>query len=388
MQRKLIAIAIAGLSSAAFAQSNVTIYGVADGSFDFIKQSGSTATNNSDVNYTRVSANSSYIGFKGAEDLGNGLTAVFQYENGVNFDAAGGTWANRDSFVALAGGFGTVAMGNLTGPTRAFGAAVDVNTAATSIGSNSALLGKMSNALNGSANTANVSGAATGQVIASAATRSSTQASIYDNRFANAIAYISPTFAGVTVIAAYVANEGKIDGPAGTYSNPSAYDLGVKYAAGPVLVGLAYADVKLKNSADTETKNLRAVASFDFGMGTVRALAEQGKVTLTGVDNKQNVYGVGATFKVGGSGNIIGQYYKANKVTGNGLVAGDKTGAKLFEVGYEHSLSKRTMLKAVYSKLANEDNAKYDYGVNGVGTSAIANGAELSGLQIGLRHTF
>jgi hypothetical protein len=103
--------------------------------------------NNDLGNTTRVSTNSSYIGFKGAEALGNGLTAVFQFESGVGFDNAGTLGATRDSFVGVAGGFGTVVLGNLTGPTRALGGAVDVNSGATGIGANSALLGKLGNNL-------------------------------------------------------------------------------------------------------------------------------------------------------------------------------------------------------------------------------------------------
>ena len=107
MQKKLIALAVAGLaSSAAFAQTNVTVYGIADGTFDYVWQSGSKARSESAtqnysaigvpttsaslpfrsrgtmLTFTRVQANSSYIGFKGSEDLGNGLKAIFQYETG------------------------------------------------------------------------------------------------------------------------------------------------------------------------------------------------------------------------------------------------------------------------------------------------------------------
>jgi predicted porin len=120
MQKKLIALAVAGLASTgAFAQANVTVYGVADASFDVVKISGDA--NNELGNTTRVSTNSSLLGFKGAEALGNGLTAVFQFESAVGFDNAGALGANRDSYVGLAGGFGTVVLGNLTGPTRALG---------------------------------------------------------------------------------------------------------------------------------------------------------------------------------------------------------------------------------------------------------------------------
>ena len=152
MQKKLIALAVAGLASTgAFAQANVTVYGVADASFDVVKVSNAVT---SDLgNMTRVSTNSSLIGFKGAEALGNGLTAVFQYESGVGFDNSGSSYGllgtQRDSYVGVAGSFGTVVLGNLTGPTRALGGAVDVNVGATGIGANSALLGKLGNNLVG-----------------------------------------------------------------------------------------------------------------------------------------------------------------------------------------------------------------------------------------------
>ena len=69
MQKKLIALAVAGLASTgAFAQANVTVYGVADATFDVVKAAGDAK--NELGNTTRVSSNSSYIGFKGAEALG------------------------------------------------------------------------------------------------------------------------------------------------------------------------------------------------------------------------------------------------------------------------------------------------------------------------------
>ena len=58
MQKKLIALAVAGLASTGvFAQSNVTVYGVADASFDIVKSGGDA--NNELGNTTRVSTNSS-----------------------------------------------------------------------------------------------------------------------------------------------------------------------------------------------------------------------------------------------------------------------------------------------------------------------------------------
>ncbi|MBI5907106.1 MAG: porin, partial [Burkholderiales bacterium] len=105
MQKKLIALAIAGLSGAAFAQSNVTVYGAADASLDFIRVSGGSPSDDT-PNYTRVSSNGSHIGFKGMESLGNGMVAVFQYETTVSLDAGAGSsllGTSRDSYVGLAG---------------------------------------------------------------------------------------------------------------------------------------------------------------------------------------------------------------------------------------------------------------------------------------------
>lgn len=405
MQKNLIALAVAGLvSTGAFAQANVTVYGVADGSFDAVRVSN--ATNNvSDLgNMTRVSTNSSLIGFKGAEALGNGLTAVFQFESGVSFDNTGSFGATRDSFVGVAGGFGTVVLGNLTGPTRALGGAVDVNSGATGIGANAALLGKLGNFL---VNTTNTSGtyAATssGTGANSACDRSSTCTSIFDTRWKNAIAYVSPSFAGLNATVAYVANENKTFHDIGTGSlNTTGYDVGLKYANGPVMAAVTYNAVSLGNSATatsvakTDVSDFRVGGTYDFGIASIRAIYDHARAdhfaavgTVT-----QNVFGLGGTFNVTPAGKLLAQAYFARDLKVNGSSASD-TGAKLFEVGYEYSLSKRTMLKAVYAHLNNDNGASYDFGINAVGVNPVtavagqnATGATVQGLQLGLRHTF
>ena len=409
MQKKLIALAVAGLASTgAFAQSNVTIYGVADGTFNVVKVSSSATAGNDVGNFSRVSANSSLLGFKGAEALGNGLTAVFQFEGSVAFPSSGNPAAanngkgstftfDRDSFVGIGGGFGTVALGNLTGPTRALGIAMDVNAGATGIGSNSALLGKLGNKL--------ISGTDADTSFATdfACVRSSTCASIFDTRWKNAIAYISPTMYGLNLTAAYVANENKTNKATaigGTQVSTQGYDVGMKYANGPILAGVTYNAVSLGNGANTDVSDLRVGGMYDFGIASVRALFDQAKLKQNGLtsDKKQTVWGLGATFNVTPAGKIIGQFYKAQDMkTGNAAADAD-TGAKLYEVGYEYSLSKRTMLKAVYSTIHNDDKAVYDYGVNAVGvgsatalggaTGTPAAGSTVSGVSVGLRHTF
>ncbi len=387
MQKKLIALAVAGLASTgAFAQANVTVYGVADASFDVVKISGDA--NNELGNTTRVSTNSSLIGFKGAESLGNGLTAVFQYESAVGFDNAGGLGTVRDSFVGLAGGFGTVVLGNLTGPTRALGGAVDVNAGATGIGSNSAILGKLGNNLLGTTDAGgNYAGGTT-------CGRSSVCTSIFDTRWKNAIAYVSPTFAGLNATVAYVANENKaLNGL--TSANTTGYDIGLKYANGPAMAAVTYNAVSTGNAADLKISDFRVGGSYAFGPASIRAIFDLARADNFG-GNKvtQAVYGLGATFNVTPASKLLGQVYVARDLKVNGSSA-DDTGAKLFELGVEHSLSKRTMLKATYAMMNNDKGATYDFGINAAGVNAGALpggastvGATVQGISLGLRHTF
>ncbi|MBS0346950.1 MAG: porin [Proteobacteria bacterium] len=399
MQKKLIALAVAGLASTgAFAQANVTVYGIADGSFDTVRVSNTNG--NTDLgNTTRVSANSSYLGFKGAEALGNGLTAVFQYEASVGFDSNGSNTTNaliggsRDSFIGLASNFGTVVLGTLTGPTRALGTALDVNAGAAGIGANSALLGKLGNNLVNSTNNVTGNYAAGGSC-----DRSATCASIFDTRWKNAIAYVSPTYYGLNVTAAYVANENKTFHNVGVAAaNTTGYDVGVKYANGPILAAVTYNAVSLGNDAGTNVGDFRIGGSYDFGIATVRALYDRARADhFGGAKVTQNVFGLGGTFNVTPAGKILAQAYFAGDVKANGSSASD-TGAKLFEVGYEYSLSKRTLLKAVYAHLNNDNNARYDFGNNAVGINPTAanavtglntTGATVQGIQLGLRHSF
>nr|WP_101122243.1 porin [Neisseria meningitidis] len=63
---------------------------------------------------TRISDFGSFIGFKGSEDLGDGLKAVWQLEQDVSVAGGGATrWGNRESFIGLAGEFGTLRAGRV-----------------------------------------------------------------------------------------------------------------------------------------------------------------------------------------------------------------------------------------------------------------------------------
>ncbi|OHX12847.1 porin [Chromobacterium sphagni] len=134
MNKKLIALALAALPAAAMA--DVTIYGTIAGGVESLKTYNSNTTAfNGDLQagrlQTRTEINDwvSYLGFKGNEDLGNGLKAIWQVESRLNIDGSSstttvngvsrnnntGTLATRDSFVGLAGdGWGKVRIGRLS----------------------------------------------------------------------------------------------------------------------------------------------------------------------------------------------------------------------------------------------------------------------------------
>jgi predicted porin len=369
MQKKIIALAVAGLmSGAAFAQSNVTIYGTMDATFDSVSSTGDTAAGFDLDRRNRISGNSSFLGFKGSEDLGNGMKAIFQIEGSLANDNGGGFGGtNRDTYVGLTGNFGTVVAGNLTGPTRSLGAALDPFAGATGITANTGLIGKL--------------GGGTG-------------ASMFDTRWANTVAYVSPAMAGFTATAAYVANEIKTrDGVKNTPAelNTWGYDIGLRYGNGPITAGITYNDVEVGNNTNDETNVLRMAGKYDFGAFTVGLLWERVKfeTNVAGGDLKRTGWFIPVTFNVTANGKIIGSYGRAGDINGNGIL---KQGAKQISLGYEHSLSKRTILKAVYSKISNDRNAFYDYGVGNVNANTAAAlaaaGADPKGFQVGIRHSF
>jgi predicted porin len=114
-----------GMPGIAHAQSNVTVYGNADASFDVITVHGQPTA--PALRFQRVSTNGSVLGFKGAEALGSDLKAVFQFESNVSFDAGGSIGTSRSSFVGLSGPLGKVIMGRFAGPARSLAITLDVN---------------------------------------------------------------------------------------------------------------------------------------------------------------------------------------------------------------------------------------------------------------------
>ncbi|MEI6320520.1 MAG: porin, partial [Pseudomonadota bacterium] len=123
MKKKLLAAAVVSAFAApvAFAQTapaNVTVYGSLQ--MEFFNMSGDGANGNLNRNSTNNVSNPGvfFIGFRGTESLGGGLSTIWQIEQGAGGDGTGtsNTWGSRNTFLGLAGGFGRVYMGIMDTP--------------------------------------------------------------------------------------------------------------------------------------------------------------------------------------------------------------------------------------------------------------------------------
>lgn len=379
MQKKIIALAIAGLAStAAFAQSNVTVYGVVDLGQAWVKSSGNTANANVDQDTVgRLDSNSSYIGFRGTEDLGNGLKALFQYETGFDASTAGGLNGGRDTYVGLTGGFGTLVMGNLTHPLRAMGAKVELLPGAAGFGSMASVTGTINHPVLGETQT----GA--------------------DNRASNAIAYVSPNFSGLTATVAYVNGERRrsttqnVATATGESENGKQYQFALQYANGPLWVAGGYhrtIDLAAATvGGGVDARVWRLAATYDLPTNTkLTALYDNtrvdGPTAVPTTDAKRSAWSVGVAQAFGA--NTVGlEYGRRGQTNVNGV--DPKDAAKIWTAMYSYSLSKRTQVHARYSKLTNESAAQANFYLNNVNNNlAGAAGSDFTGYMVGLRHSF
>jgi predicted porin len=145
MQKKLIALAVASVASgAAFAQTNVTMYGIVDAGYLYssgdagrayfpVDAAGVRAASGPAIGMAQVPGKNTFsgiqsgllsgsrLGFRGEEALGNGLKAVFTLEYALGIDGNNGVGNTgglnaRQQFVGLAGNFGQIALGRQYAP--------------------------------------------------------------------------------------------------------------------------------------------------------------------------------------------------------------------------------------------------------------------------------
>ena len=382
-QKKLIVVALAAaaFSSPALAETaNVSVYGTADMSFDLIN-TGSTAAGIAGVSKNAVSSNVSKLGFKGSEGLDDGLSAIWQIEQQINMDNTGGTFGTRNTFLGLkSDSAGTVLLGRHDTPYKLATRKLDIF--GDSIADNRALLG-------------GVSAAATTTAANAAANGKSAGAS-FDGRQPDVIAYISPSMSGFTGALAYVAGAEAATSAANIKG--SAWSLAGMYDVAPFYGSLGY---EVHNIGTVATGTLAAptllgaLAGFKesatkLGFGYKFDALDLGFVYERTSDNfgtvGANLLGHNAYYLSGkyrfGSDAVKLAYGKAGKL---GTIV--NSGANQFSLGYDHSLSKRTNLYAIYSRISNQSAVNYVFSQT-TATSANGAGASPSVFSFGMKHSF
>jgi predicted porin len=359
MKKLNLALVLAGaLTGAAQAQSAVEVYGIVDvgavREFGTKLDSGPGPTPLADGNKITSGAQSgTRLGFKGKEDLGSGLSALFVLETGIAADAGGFNQANkafgRQSFVGLQGDFGTVTLGRQY--TSYF---LTLNQVADPFASG--LAGNAQNLMlpNG---------------VYSSSTTDPDRNLTTDRaiRMDNAIKYATPVFENFSGELAYGFGErtGATDGDRVITGS-------VGYDSKPLNVRLAY--YEKNNSTDTVSlKSTMLAANYDLEFAKIfAAYADNDWVGLTKTRN----YLIGATVPFGAH-KFIASYIRAD---GRGVYAAND--ADQWGIGYTYSLSKRTNLYAAYGYISNDGAARYTVGNNS------ENGTTNKAFNLGVRHVF
>ncbi|WP_233828713.1 porin [Paraburkholderia sp. ZP32-5] len=224
MKKPLYLAAVVGMfSSPLYAQSSVTLYGAIDNGLSYISNSGGKSL----VSATTNNIYGSRWGLLGSEDLGGGMRAIFQLENGFNAMngtiTQGGTLFGRQAYAGLSGDFGKITLGRQYDSVGDF--VGQFGAASQWAGDRGNHPGDLDN-LHGT------------------------------NRTNNAVKYLSPKYAGFTFGGMY-----SFGGVAGQMARNQIWSIGTGYANGPLALGAGYLNIRNPNYSffgDTQTGSLTA----------------------------------------------------------------------------------------------------------------------------------
>jgi len=371
MKKTVLALAAIAASSAAFAQSSVTLYGVVDASVESVKGNA----NGKSTTFNRVSSGNlatSRLGFKGVEDLGGGLKAKFQLEATVNADtgaSASGRFFDRAAWLGLA----SAEAGELR------------------IGRQDSLIGaQIADAIGAQAYDASVVAATLGGVTY--------------RRIDNALTYIAPTFVpGLTLSAQYsTATDGSATNNAEATNGSKlgrAYGFAANFVQGPLSAGASYINVNSNQTLQQEHVGLFAYGAYDLGVAKLTAFYNDDTNDGNRAVNGNRLYGFNAAVPVATGLTITGGYAYAKNATGYVLnsagtsVTSAAFGAKgtkhdnagIITLKAQYDLSKRTAVYALFTEVQNGDKARLAITA---ATSPTANDKSSRGLAVGVRHAF
>jgi len=367
LQHTLLAVALAGISTTALAQtSNTVIYGSLDQYLNHMRSSsGAHGTHLEDGSTMR-----SRLGLRGSEDLGNGLAVKYQLEMGLNIDqgvvAQGGKLFDRQAWVGLANEWGELRLGRQNGAIFGIGSQMD-HTGRT--------LGSVVNDFGAPA------------------------------RYDNTISYLSPRMAGLKLEVNYSMTD------ATTSSRQAIYQFGVDYLNGPWRAGYAGLLASPPSGAPYKRKvqHHNLYANYDYGQGKIylawvrsnnslsNANGNNAGSILSGVggvvagtdadvNRFHNVWQISADYRV--QDNLrVGALFGQIKESGSGN--SDAVGGA---ISVYYDLSKRTTLLAGIQRLNNKNNAGFRFsgsaGLSSNFSGSDVNGRNLTGYHVGMVHRF
>ena len=403
MNKKVMALAVAGALAApavAFAQaSNVSIYGRANVGFGTYEAAGATNDVNGNLNLAkrnRVWDTGSRLGFRVNEDLGGGLRAFVQIENGVSLDngsttgqggqanSSAGTFASRDSFAGIGTRFGDVRFGRQSvywagGAIQQSGA----NYVDTEIGfMNGASFGRVAGPSARTNNVLSVTTATFGgfnATISYAPQNEANQGSATVGTGGH-LNGVTARYNGVVNVQVDIAsNSAAAGGTLGSLSKIEGQKIGIGY---PYMPGAQISVITATN------KN-----TFAAGVGLFAAAGDVVKQTSMNVNwehmfgNIQVLAAYGKLAKAKGCTETI-TAVQTPGATGAGTTC-EATGAKAIDLAVKYHLSKRTGVYVAYHKIENESNNTADYGGAAM-TSAntLPVGADPKIMSIGVMHNF
>lgn len=345
----LAVLAVCG-TSAAMAQSSVNLYGRVNTSVETQKLGNTSASG--------MVSNSSFIGFKGVEDLGNGLKAGFVLESQFNSDNGSGADDGamnfkRNSEINLAGNFGMLRLGSFD----PFSYTVTADTIS------------MHNHDTGT---------------------SADQLYAINESAGNKLAYRTPAIAGFQAEVQYHFGE-KSGYNTTSEEDRGAWDLGVNYANGPLGLGFGYSTEKFKENGGLGAKNsadqyaLRA--SYTIGDLTLGGYYQRAQEKTVGGDTeKYQTYRLAAMYVLGAS-EFHANVGRATDAKLNGVKQAD-TSSTQWTLAYNYNMSKRTKVYALYTKTSNAANANAGYGKFIADTASAPTGQNLRSFGVGIRHLF
>lgn len=368
MKKNLLALAatasLACLCGAAQAQ-NVTIYGLLDASVEHINNVGSSGASLTRMPGLTGGIAPSRLGFRGSEDLGDGLKAIFTIEQGLGVDSGtlnqGGRAWGRQAFVGLQGSWGTPSLG------RQYSMLFWSQTEADILGP--AMFGS-----------------------------GSMDSYLPNARVDNAVAYRG-SFNGFTVGATYSPGRDAVNAgpsPSGTncagesstdkkacrqWSVLAKYDSanwGVSAAVDEIRGG-AGAFAGLTSSAMTDRRStLTGWVKFDgwkLGAGVIARTNDASTTTP-----KSKLWYAGAAYNVTPQFVVDGEVFKLD-------YANSANAATLFALRGSYHLSKRTAVYATAGRISNDGSLALGVSNAAAGNGPLAGGTQ-TGLATGIRHSF